>query len=122
MTEVSFAAPKTLIVSNNMIEADDLTEMLTSQGLGPVVHARGVDEAQDALAQASDSLQLLMFGLSLHVPEAQQFLKGLDTAGRSLLVIDGPVDYSDREGAGILQRPYSTDDVLSALSRLGLSR
>jgi hypothetical protein len=35
-------------------------------------------------------------------------------------VIDGPSEYLEREGAGLLQRSFSTSDVLAALSRLGL--
>jgi alpha-glucuronidase len=121
MTELYGAAPKTLIVSNNMIEADDLIEMLTFQGLGPVAHARELNDAQLILDRSSDSLRLLMFGLSLHLHEAKTFLETFDMSGKALLVIDGPMDFSQMEGAGVLLRPFSTKDVLAALKRLGLS-
>ena len=120
MIELNSSAPKTLIVSNNMVEADDLTEMLTSQGFGPVLHTRDLDDAKSLLTGSQSSIRLLMFGLSLHVHEAQEFLATVDVSGKSLLVIDGPLEYAEKKGAGVLLRPYSTADVMAALKVLGL--
>lgn len=120
MTDMMTSVPKTLIVSNNMIEADDLTEMLTDQGLGPVMHARDLNDASRVLTEAGDNLRLMMCGLSLHLHEVNEFLAEIDLPGMSLVVIDGPEEFSEREGAGVLLRPFSTRDVMAALSRLGL--
>ncbi|MFA8384672.1 MAG: hypothetical protein ACEPO2_03560 [Pelagibaca sp.] len=120
MTEVTTFGPKTLIVSNNVIEADDLTEMLTDQGLGPVLHARDLDDASKVLTEAGNNLKLVMCGLSLHLHEVNEFLAEINLPGLSLVVIDGPAEFSEREGAGVLLRPFSTRDVMAALSRLGL--
>lgn len=120
MNELYSSAPKTLIVSNNVVEADDLTEMLTSQGLGPVVHTRDLEDAKSVLSKSADSLDLLLFGLSLHVREATEFLLSVDVSETSLVVIDGPLEFCEKEGAGVLLRPFSTSDVLAALKQLGL--
>ena len=120
MPDLISTGPKTLIVSRNMVEADDLTEMLMGYGLGPVAHARNLDAARRVLASATESLELLMFGLSLHVPETARFLSTLDTSERSLLVIDGPRDFTESKGAGVISRPFTTNDVMAALKGLGL--
>ncbi|WP_439121351.1 hypothetical protein [Marivita sp.] len=119
MTELTTSAPKTLIISNNMVEADDLTEILTGQGLGPVVHVRGVADAHDALTQSGEHLRLMLFGLSMHRHDVADFPTKYDASTCPLILIDGPSELSDRAGAGVLLRPYSTDDVLAALARLG---
>jgi hypothetical protein len=121
MTELAKKAPRALIVSNNVVEADDLTELLTGQGLGPVRHARDIDNARKVLAEAGDELRLMMCGLSLHLHEVKEFLDTLKMPDLALLVIDGPAQFLEREGAGVVQRPFSTSDVLVALERLGLS-
>ena len=121
MSELYSTAPKTLIVSRNMVEADDLTEMLTGQGLGPVVHVRDLEAAERILESSATSLELMMFGLSMHLPETKQFLLSQDPSKRHLLVIDGPVEFTEMKGAGVIPRPFSTKDVMAALKRLGLS-
>lgn len=120
MTELTKSAPKTLLVSNNMVEVDDLTEMLIECGLGPVEHARGIEETAQILADTGGSLRLMICGLSLHLHEVKAFLASPDVSNVSLVVIDATADDLGRAGAAFLQRPFSTNNVLSALTRLGL--
>jgi hypothetical protein len=121
MTEVLSATPKTLIVSDNVVEAEDLTEMLAERGLGPVAHARDIQGAQDVFASTSGSLQLMIFGLSLHKPDAKGFLETMASERKPLVVIDGQKGAVELNGAGILLRPFSTSDVMAALKHVGLS-
>ena len=120
MPELTTSAPRTLIISNNMVEADDLTEMLTGLGLGPVLHARDVMDATGIVARSGQSLRLMMCGLSLHLHGVAEFLASVDRSSLSLVVIDGPAEFSQGDGAGLLFRPFSTRDVMAALARLGL--
>lgn len=121
MTEVLAATPRTLIVSDNVIEAEDLTEMLSERGLGPVAHVRDIESAQTVFDTTDTSIHLLIFGLSLHKPEAQGFLRAVATRKKPLLVIDGRKESQELKGAGIVLRPFSTSDVMAALKQIGLS-
>ena len=120
MIELTTSAPKTLLISNNMVEVDDLTEMLVEQGLGPVIHTRDLEGTARVLAETGETLRLLICGLSMHLHEVKEFLASWDLSTVSLVVIDGTAEFLDREGAAILQRPFSTDDVLAAFARIGL--
>lgn len=121
MSEVVAEFPKTLIVSDNMVEAEDLIEMLTPEGLGPVALARDVGKARFVVEQSRQSLHLIIFGLSMHIHESSRFVETLDRSGTALLVLDGPVSLGVGEGAGCLNRPFSTNDVMAALARLKMS-
>lgn len=121
MTDLNGSDPRTLIISNNMIEADDLIEMLTGQDLGPVAHTRDVHGALAVLKESASQLRLLLYGLSLHLHEINDFLATIDRSAFKLIVIDGPADFAGQEGAAVLHRPYSTGDVLAALAQVGLS-
>lgn len=120
MIELTPSAPKTLLISNNMVEVDDLTEMLVEQGLGPVTHTRDLENTARILAETGETLRLLICGLSMHLHEVKEFLASWDLSTVSLVVIDGTAEFLDRGGAAILQRPFSTDDVLAAFARIGL--
>jgi hypothetical protein len=120
MIELTTSAPKTLLISNNMVEVDDLTEMLVEQGLGPVIHTRDLEGTARVLAETGETLRLLICGLSMHLHEVKEFLASRDLSTVSLVVIDGTAEFLDQEGAAILQRPFSTADVLAAFARIGL--
>ena len=120
MIDLKPSDPKTLLVSNNMVEVDDLTEMLVELGLGPVEHARDLEDTLQILAEGGKPFRLMICGLSLHLHDVKEFLASLDLSTVALVVIDGSAEYLDREGVAFLQRPFSTGDVLAALTRLGL--
>ncbi|MCR9108873.1 hypothetical protein [Marivita sp. XM-24bin2] len=121
MTELFESDPKALIVSNNVIEADDLTEMLTEQGLDPVVHVRDVEGAQAVLEQRSANLRLVICGLSMHETDACSFVQEQMKSTWSLLLIDPPDAQDGQEGCGVLLRPFSTADMMAVLLRMGLT-
>lgn len=120
MTGLFETAPKALIVSNNVVEADDLTEMLTEQGLAPVIHVRDVEGAQAVLEQHRATLRLVMCGLLMHETEVSSFVQAQERSAWSLVLIDPPAAQNGREGINVLLRPFSTADVMAALFRLGL--
>ncbi|MCL3880738.1 hypothetical protein [Marivita sp. GX14005] len=105
-----------LIVTDSVLEADDLNEML--QGYGPALHVRNFDLALDALKRRGASLRLVVFGVSVKGRQAEALLAAVDPARTALLLIDGSPDLTRSDGAGFVTRPYSSDDIFAALAPL----
>lgn len=115
-------APRTLLVTENMIEAEDLIETLTLQGMGPVLHVRHLGEAKDALSLDHRHFEMIIFGLSQHVPGTEAFIQAIDTSSVPLLWIDGDADVAAKQGLAAVLRPFSTREISNALTQLGVAR
>ncbi|WP_292284839.1 hypothetical protein [Marivita sp.] len=122
MSSCTRLAPRTLLVTENMVEAEDLIETLTLQGMGPVLHVRHLDEAKHALDEDNRHLEMIIFGLSQQVPGTEAFIQAIDTLSVPLLWIDGSADVAARHRSAAVLRPFSTKEISNALTQLGVTR
>lgn len=118
MPDLMSGAVRALVVTNNMLEGDDLRELLDLHQFGPSLHVRKVETALELVANATEELRLLIVGLNAELDRFAD-LVGLASEKRlSLLFIDAPPQEAERERASFVARPYTSGDVLNALSRL----
>lgn len=122
MTSCTRLAPRTLLVTENMVEAEDLIEILTLKGMGPVLHVRYLNEAKDALNRSHRHFEIIIVGLSQHVPGTEAFIQTIDRSSVPLLWIDGNADLDAKQGSAAVLRPFSTREISNALTQLGVAR
>lgn len=116
----------TLILTNNMVEASDLSETLEGCGLGPI-HISRVPPMEDGACenvQEEDALlvgyRLVVFGLDASTALARLFLSTLSAHQTHLILIDESPDVDLGTPRAVLTRPFSSLDVEHALRLIGL--
>ncbi|MFP7571165.1 hypothetical protein [Marivita sp. S2033] len=121
MTDLNDADTTALVVTNSVLEGEDLLEILETQGIGPARHVRDFETALREIACSGDRLKLLIFGLNTRADEAAVLLAAVDPAKTALLLIDDSPHLSSSDGAGFVARPFTTEDVIAALTQVCLS-
>lgn len=115
------AAKAILILTDNLLEAADLTEQIEQRKLGRVVVLRTLSEAALYLNGSSEPPVLVIFGLDRRTDDSAATVALLTERGCRILFIDGGAE--DRSATLVatgMLRPYTSADVDAALRRLGL--
>jgi hypothetical protein len=106
-----------LLLTNNLLEAADLTEQIEQRGIGNVVILRSAADALHCFDQQGCAPTLIIFGLPCETEQSRDVLARARQNGCRILLIDGPICPSSSPG---LMRPYTSSDVDLAFRRLGV--
>lgn len=119
MSDTPLTSYTILILTNNLLEAADLTEEVEQRGLGNAIILRTAAEAVQYLSQRSAPPRLVIFGVDTRTDEATQALSQLEQTSSRVLFIDGHRETRSRPNSAGLLRPYTSEDVDAALRLLG---
>lgn len=105
-----------LIVTSNMVEAEDLKDLVTFE-YGMQVHTyRDIHAVRDEIT-GQDSVNLMFLSVEYEPGDIADVVQAVRASGGNIVLIDGSKKDADC-AVGFLRRPYSTQDVSHIMSDL----
>ncbi|MEJ2518180.1 MAG: hypothetical protein P8Y82_09455 [Methyloceanibacter sp.] len=98
-----------LIVTANMVEAEDLSD-LVSESYGMKVHTYRDAEAAAEEASTGNAIDLAFLSIEYGAPAMSDLIQSLLSDGANIILIDGSASESNGP-VGVLRRPYSSSDI-----------
>lgn len=109
----------TLIVTDNFVEAVDLTEQMGNLGVGPVSIFRTAAELHEAIRAPGAIPWLVIFGIDTAAKGTADAWEAVTRLGCRVVGIDIETESPSLPNLGRLRRPFSSEDVEILLKRLG---
>ncbi len=112
---------RTILLTDQMLEAADLTEMMERRGLEPVMTFRSAETARILLSAAQVRPDLVIFGLeNENDPALDECLALINRLGSAVIFINGSAENIRGTEAIHIARPFTSRDVELALQRAGV--
>ena len=107
-----------VIVSDNMVEATDLTELLANIPGAETLHYRSLLLMSDSIDTMRQVPDVAFVSASRRTAGFRDAIARLHDAGTRLVLINGNPEVARETGAAFLQRPFSSRDVDAILRTL----
>jgi len=107
-----------LVITDNFVEAADVSEALSAHGFAGVTHCRDAAIALDALTTRGLYPVVAIVSFREDDAEASQVLDRLQELGCKIVVVNGNPKLSRIRGLAFLQRPFSDDQLEAILDQL----